>query len=256
VIDPRAIIEAGAQLAPDVEVGPYTFIGSGVVLGPRCWVGPHAVIMGNTTIGADNKIFQFASIGGAPQDKKYTGAPTRLSIGDRNVFREFCTINRGASPDHGLTRIGDDNLFMAYTHVAHDCTLGNNIVMVNYAGIAGHVDIADWVILSGYTGVHQFCRIGTHAFTAANCGVTRDVPPYVMTIGQPAVPHSINSEGLKRRGFTADQIRNLRHAYRILYRSDLPLAAAVQQLTELAGTQPELRPLLDFIALSERSLIR
>jgi UDP-N-acetylglucosamine acyltransferase len=256
VIDPRAVIELGAQLAPDVEIGPYTVIGSGVVLGARCWVGPHAVIIGNTTIGADNKIFQFASIGGAPQDKKYSGAPTRLSIGDRNVFREFCTINRGASADQGLTRIGDDNLFMAYTHVAHDCTLGNNIVMVNYSGIAGHVDIGDWVILSGYTGVHQFCRIGAHAFTGANCGVTRDVPPYVMTIGQPAVPHSINSEGLRRRGFSAEQIRNLRQAYRILYRSDLPLASAVQQLTELAGTQPELQPLIDFISLSERSLIR
>jgi UDP-N-acetylglucosamine acyltransferase len=256
LIDPRAIVEAGAQLAADVEVGPYSVIGADVVIGPRCWVGPHVVITGNTTIGADNKIFQFASIGAAPQDKKYSGGPTRLSIGSRNVFREFCTINRGATPDHGLTLIGDDNLFMAYTHVAHDCTLGSHIVMVNYSGIAGHVDIGDWVILSGYTGVHQFCRIGTHAFTGANCGVTRDVPPYVMTVGQPAVPHSINSEGLKRRGFTAEQIRNLRHAYRILYRSDLPLTAAVQQLTALAGEQPELQPLLDFIALSERSLIR
>jgi UDP-N-acetylglucosamine acyltransferase len=256
VIDPRAIVEVGAQVAADAEIGPYSFIGSGVVLGPRCWVGPHAVIIGNTTIGADNRIFQFASIGGDPQDKKYTGAPTRLSIGDRNVFREFCTINRGASAEQGLTRIGDDNLFMAYTHVAHDCTLGNHIVMVNYSGIAGHVDIGDWVILSGYTGVHQFCRIGRHAFAAANCGITRDVPPYVTTIGQPAVPHSINSEGLKRRGFSSDQIRNLRNAYRILYRSDLPLAAAVLELGALAPTQPELQPLLDFIALSERSLIR
>jgi UDP-N-acetylglucosamine acyltransferase len=256
VIDASAIVSAQARLADDVEVGPFAVIGADVVIGPRCWIGPHVVINGQTTIGADNKIFQFASIGAAPQDKKYGGGPTRLVIGERNVFREFCTINRGASPDHGLTRIGDDNLFMAYTHVAHDCTLGNNIVMVNYAGLAGHVELGDWVILSGYTGVHQFCKIGAHAFTAALSGVTRDVPPYITAVGQPAVPHSINSEGLKRRGFSPEQIRNLRHAYRILYRSDLQLSVAVQQLAELATAQPELKPLLDFIAVSERSLIR
>lgn len=256
MIDATAIVAAGARLAAGVEVGPFTVIGPDVAIGPRCWIGPHAIVTGQTTIGADNKIFPFASIGSAPQDKKYGGGPTRLVIGDRNVFREFCTINRGATPDQGLTRIGDDNLFMAYTHVAHDCTLGNNIVMVNYAGLAGHVELGDWVILSGYTGVHQFCKIGAHAFTAALSGVTRDVPPYIMAVGQPAVPHSINSEGLKRRGFTPEQIRNLRHAYRILYRSDLPLATAVQQLTALAPAQPELAPLVDFIGSSERSLIR
>ena len=256
MIDASAVVAAGARLAAGVEVGPFTVIGPDVVIGPRCWVGPHAIVTGQTTIGEDNKIFPFASIGSAPQDKKYGGGPTRLVIGDRNVFREFCTINRGATPNQGLTRIGDDNLFMAYTHVAHDCTLGNNIVMVNYAGLAGHVELGDWVILSGYTGVHQFCKIGAHAFTAALSGVTRDVPPYIMAVGQPAVPHSINSEGLKRRGFSAEQIRNLRHAYRILYRSDLPLSAAVQQLTALAPTQPELAPLVEFIGSSERSLIR
>jgi UDP-N-acetylglucosamine acyltransferase len=256
VIDATAIVAAGARLAAGVEVGPFTVIGSDVVIGPRCWIGPHAIITGQTTLGADNKVFPFASIGSEPQDKKYGGGPTRLEIGDRNVFREFCTINRGATPDQGLTRIGDDNLFMAYTHVAHDCTLGNNIVMVNYAGLAGHVELGDWVILSGYTGVHQFCKIGAHAFTAALSGVTRDVPPYIMAVGQPAVPHSINSEGLKRRGFSPEQIRNLRNAYRILYRSDLPLAAAVEQLTALVPTQPELAPLVQFIASSERSLIR
>jgi UDP-N-acetylglucosamine acyltransferase len=256
VIDATAIVAAGARLAAGVEVGPFTVIGPDVVVGPRCWIGPHAIVTGQTTLGADNRIFPYASIGSEPQDKKYGGGPTRLEIGDRNVFREFCTINRGATPDQGLTRIGDDNLFMAYTHVAHDCTLGNNIVMVNYAGLAGHVELGDWVILSGYTGVHQFCKIGAHAFTAALSGVTRDVPPYIMAVGQPAVPHSINSEGLKRRGFSPEQIRNLRNAYRILYRSDLPLAAAVQQLKALAPTQPELAPLVEFIASSERSLIR
>ena len=256
MIDATAIVAAGARLAAGVEVGPFTVIGPDVVIGPRCWIGPHAIITGQTTLGADNKVFPFASIGSEPQDKKYGGGPTRLEIGDRNVFREFCTINRGATPDQGLTRIGDDNLFMAYTHVAHDCTLGNNIVMVNYAGLAGHVELGDWVILSGYTGVHQFCKIGAHAFTAALSGVTRDVPPYIMAVGQPAVPHSINSEGLKRRGFSPEQIRNLRNAYRILYRSDLPLAAAVEQLAALLPTQPELAPLVQFIASSERSLIR
>lgn len=256
MIDPRAVVSPDAVLAPDVEVGPFTVIGPKVTIGPRCWIGPNAVINGETVMGADNKIYQFASIGAAPQDKKYGGGPTRLEIGDRNVFREFCTINRGATPEHGLTRIGNDNLFMAYTHVAHDCTLGNHIVMVNYAGIAGHVELGDWVILSGYTGVHQFCKIGAHAFTAALSGVTRDVPPYIMAVGQPAVPHSINAEGLRRRGFTPEQIRNLRNAYRVLYRSDLPLQAAVEQLSALAPEQPELRPLLDFIAASERSLIR
>jgi len=256
VIDASAIISPDAHLAEDVEVGPFTVIGPGVEIGPRCWIGPHVVINGQTTMGADNRIFQYASIGASPQDKKYAGAPTRLVIGNRNVFREFCTINRGATADHGLTSIGDDNLFMAYTHVAHDCILGNNIIIVNYAGIAGHVELGDWVILSGYTGVHQFCKIGTHAFTAAFSGVTRDLPPYVMAVGVPAAPHSINIEGLKRRGFSPEQIRNLRHAYRVLYRSDLPLTAAIEQLSSLAPSQPELKPLLDFIAASDRLLAR
>jgi UDP-N-acetylglucosamine acyltransferase len=256
MIDPRAVVTAGARVAADAEVGPYAVIGANVEIGPRCWIGPHALIVGHTTVGADNRIFQFASIGEAPQDKKYAGEPTRLEIGDRNVIREYCTISRGTVLDQGVTRIGSDNLFMAYTHVAHDCVIGDHIIMVNLAMIAGHVQIGDWAILSGYCAVHQHCKIGAHAFLANNCGVTRDVPPYVMAVGNPAVPHSINSEGLKRRGFSADQIRNLRHAYRVLYRSDLPLAAAVEQLDALVGEQPELKPLLDFIGTSERSLIR
>jgi UDP-N-acetylglucosamine acyltransferase len=256
MIDPRAVITAGAQVAADAEIGPYAVIGPDVVIGSRTWVGPHALIVGHTTVGEDNRIFQFASIGEAPQDKKYRGEPTRLVIGDRNVMREYCTISRGTTLDQGVTRIGSDNLFMAYTHVAHDCVIGDNIIMVNLAMIAGHVQIGDWAILSGYCAVHQHCKIGAHAFLANNCGVTRDVPPYVMAVGNPAVPHSINAEGLKRRGFTADQIRNLRNAYRILYRSDTPLAAAVEQLAALVATQPELKLLLDFIGTSERSLIR
>ncbi len=256
MIHPSAVIAAGATLAADVEVGAFSLIGPEVSIGPGCWIGPHAVITGRTSLGSGNKVYQFASLGEAPQDKKYSGAPTRLVIGDRNVFREGCTINRGASAERGVTTIGDDNLFMACTHVAHDCILGSKIVMVNYSGVAGHVELGDWVILSGYVGVHQFAKVGMHAFLANNAAVTRDVPPYVMAVGQPAVPHSINSEGLKRRGFTAEQIRNLRNAYRILYRSELPLASAVEQLTALVAEQPELQPLVQFIAQSDRSLIR
>jgi len=256
VIDATAIVAPDACLAPDVEVGPYTVIGSRVTIGPRTWIGPHAVINGETRIGADNKIYQFASIGAAPQDKKYEGGLTRLVIGDRNVFREFCTINRGATLEHGLTSIGNDNLFMAYSHVAHDCIIGDHVIMVNYAGIAGHVEIGDWAILSGYTGVHQFVKIGAHAFTAALTGVSQDIPPYVMATGYPAEPRGINVEGLKRRGFNGEQIRNLRNAYKILYRSDLPLTEAVARLSELATTQPELRILIEFIAASERRLAR
>src|ERR1700689_2728719 len=232
MIDPRAVVTAGARVAADAGGGPFAVIGGNVEIGPRTWIGPHALIVGHTTVGADNKIFQFASIGEAPQEKKYLGEPTRLVIGDRNVIREYCTISRGTILDQGITRIGSDNLFMAYTHVAHDCVIGDNVIMVNLAMIAGHVQLGDWAILSGYVAVHQHCKIGAHAFIANNAGVTRDVPPYVMAVGNPAVPHSINTEGLRRRGFSADQIRNLRNAYRILYRSDLPLAAAVEQLSE------------------------
>jgi UDP-N-acetylglucosamine acyltransferase len=256
VIDPRAIVAAGAQLAADVEVGAFSIIGAEVVIGEGTRVGPHVVLKGHTTIGRENHIFQFSSIGEVPQDKKYAGEPTRLEIGDRNVIREYCTISCGTIGDEGVTRIGDDNLFMAYTHIAHDCRIGNQVIMVNLAMIAGHVEIGDWAILSGYSAVHQYCKIGAHAFVAHHTGVTRDVPPYVMVIGNPAAPHSINSEGLKRRGFSADQIRNLRNAYRILYRSDLPLAAALEQLQALVDEQPELEPLVEFIGASERSLVR
>ena len=256
MIDARAVVSPQAKLASDVTVGPFTVIGAGVEIGPGTVVGPHVVINGPTRIGANNKIFQFASLGDAPQDKKYKGEPTRLEIGDRNVFREFCTMNRGTTHDQGVTRIGNDNLFMAYTHVAHDCQLGNNIVMSNVATLGGHVQVGDWVILSGLASVHQFSKIGAHAFIANNTAVTRDVPPYLMVVGQPAEPHSVNSEGLKRRGFTPEQIRNLRNAFKVLYRSDLKLADAVQQLEALAATQPELRPFVDFIGTTTRSLVR
>ena len=256
MIDARAVVSPQADIAPDVEIGPFSIIGPGVSIGAGSWIGPHAVINGPTRIGAGNKIYQFASIGDAPQDKKYKGEPTRLEIGDRNVFRESVTVNRGTVTGNGVTVIGNDNLLMAYSHVAHDCRLGDQIVLANCATLGGHVELGNWVIMGGLSAVHQFSKVGEHCFLAHNAMVTRDVPPYVMAVGNPAVPHSINAEGLKRRGFSADQIRNLRNAYRILYRSDTPLAAAVEQLAALVATQPELKLLLDFIGTSERSLIR
>lgn len=256
MIDPRAVVSAKAELAPDVSVGAFAVIGDGVTIGARTVVGPHAIVNGPTSIGEDNRIFQFASIGDAPQDKKYKGEPTRLEIGHRNVFREFCTMNRGTTHDEGVTRIGDDNLFMAYTHVAHDCRVGSRIVMSNCATLGGHVHLGDWVIMGGFSGVHQFTKVGAHAFIANNAAVTRDVPPFIMAVGQPAQPHSINSEGLKRRGFTEQQIRNLRNAYKVLYRSDLRLEEAVERLKEMAASQPEVGELVAFIATSTRSLVR
>jgi UDP-N-acetylglucosamine acyltransferase len=256
MIDPRAVIAPSAQIATDVEIGPFTVIGADVVIGARTWIGPHAVINGPTVIGTDNKIFQFASLGDAPQDKKYRDEPTRLEIGDRNVFREFVTVNRGTTHDQGLTKIGSDNLLMAYTHVAHDCRLGDKIVMSNCATLGGHVELGDWVIMGGLSAVHQHTKVGAHCFIANNAAVTRDVPPYVMAVGQPAEPHSVNTEGLKRRGFDAAQILNIKRAYRLLYRSKLKLADALEQLDHLATEQPEIRPFVDFIRRSSRSIVR
>jgi UDP-N-acetylglucosamine acyltransferase len=256
MIDPRAIVSSKARLADGVTVGPFTVIGDDVEIGEGTWVGPHTVINGPTTLGRDCRVFQFASIGDAPQDKKYRGEPTRLEIGDRNVFREFCTINRGTVGGHGVTRIGDDNLFMAYAHVAHDCVVGNQCVMANYSVLAGHVEIGDWVILAGYAGIHQFCKVGAHAFLGNNAAATRDVPPYLLVSGTPAEPKGINSEGLKRRGFTAAQIANIKDAYRILYRSGLKLAEATEQLAERARSQPEIQPFVDFLGRVTRSIVR
>ena len=231
-------------------------IGPGVQVGANTRIGPHVVIQGPTRIGADNQIFQFASVGSAPQDKKYHGEPTRLEIGDRNVIRECVTLNRGTTKEAGVTRIGDDNLFMAYSHVAHDCRVGNQCVLANNATLGGHVHLGDWVIMGGLSGVHQFCKVGAHAFIANNAAVTRDVPPYVMAVGQPAAAHSVNSEGLKRRGFTPEQIRNLRNAFRLLYRSGLKLADATAQLAAIAQEQPEVRLIVEFLPQSTRSIVR
>jgi UDP-N-acetylglucosamine acyltransferase len=256
MIDSRAVISPQAQIAADVEIGPFTVIGADVVIGAGTWIGPHAVINGPTRIGEGNKIFQFASLGDAPQDKKYRGEPTRLDIGDRNIFRESVTVNRGTTHGGGVTRIGNDNLLMAYSHVAHDCHLGDQIVMANCATLGGHVEVGDWVIMGGLSAVHQFTKVGAHCFIAHNAAVTRDVPPYVMAVGRPAVPHSVNSEGLKRRGFTSEQITHIRRAYRVLYRSGLKLKAALEELDKAAAEQAELRPFVDFIKRSERSIVR
>jgi len=256
MIDSRALISPQAKLAPDVVVGPFAVIGPGVEIGPGCTVGAHAMIERDTRLGARNHVHQFASLGSAPQDKSYKGEPTRLEIGDENVFREFCTVNRGTSKDQGVTRIGSGNLFMSYSHVAHDCVVGDKVVLANLATLGGHVQVGDWVIMAGFSGVHQFCRIGAHAFIANNAAVTRDVPPYVMAVGQPAVPHSVNSEGLKRRGFSPVQIRNIRNAFRTLYREDRKLEDAVGALRAVAREQPEIAAFVTFIDAATRSLVR
>ena len=256
MIDARAIVSPQAQLAPDVTVGPFSIIGPQVQIGARTVIGPHVVVNGPTTIGEDNRIFQFASIGDAPQDKKYRGEPTRLVIGDRNVFRESCTMNRGTTHDRGVTTIGNDNLFMAFSHVAHDCVIGNNTVFANSVAMGGHVEVGDWAILGGLVAVHQFTKIGAHAFLGGGAILSRDVPPYVMVAGNPAVPHGVNAEGLKRRGFSEEQVRHIREAYRILYRSDLKLSEALARLTTLAAERLEIRAFVDFIHSSTRSLVR
>jgi len=256
VIDPKAIVSPQAELADDVAVGAFAIIGPDVIVGAGTVIGPHVCIERNTRIGARNRIFPFASIGSAPQDKSYKDEPTRLEIGDDNVFRESCTVNRGTVKDEGATRIGDRNLFMAYSHVAHDCRIGSHVVLANLATLGGHVHLGDWVIMGGLSAVHQFCKVGAHAFIANNAAITRDVPPFVMAIGQPAVPHSVNSEGLKRRGFSSAQIRNIRNAFRTLYREDRKLADAVAELRARVPSQPEIAPFVDFIGASSRSLVR
>jgi len=256
LIDPRAIVDASARIGPDVEIGPYAVIGADVEIGRGSRIGPHVVLKGPTTIGEENHIFQFASIGDDPQDKKYKGELTRLVIGDRNTIREYCTINRGTVQDESVTKVGDDNWIMAYAHIAHDCVVGNHTIFANNASIAGHVHIGDYAILGGFTAVHQFCRIGAHAMTSMFSYVTKDVPAYVMISGRPAEPRGVNSEGLKRRGFTPDQIRNIREAYRTVYRRSLTLDEAVAELARLALEQPELEPFIASLRAGTRGLAR
>ena len=256
MIDQRAVIDPAAELAADVSVGPYTIIGADVEIGPGTSIGPHTVINGPTCIGRDNRIFQFGSIGEAPQDKKYAGEPTRLEIGDRNTIREFVTINRGTIQDEGVTRLGDDNWIMAYVHVAHDCCIGNQAILANNASLAGHVRVDDFAILGGFTLVHQFCAIGAHALTAFGSGISKDVPPYMTVGGSPARAYGLNMEGLRRRGFSADSRKVLKAAYRTLYRENLSLQDAVLQLKQQAIAHRELDILVTFLEQQTRGIVR
>jgi UDP-N-acetylglucosamine acyltransferase len=256
VIDPRAVVDPGARLAEDVAVGAFAVVGPDVEIGPGTWIGPHTVVQGPTRIGRDNRIYQFASVGEAPQDKKYAGEPTWLEIGDGNVIREFCTINRGTAQDLGVTRIGDRNWIMAYVHIAHDCEVGDDTVFANGATLAGHVTVESHAILGGFTLVHQFCRIGAHAFCGMGSAVGQDVPTYMMVNGSPARPRGINVEGLRRRGFDADSIARLRHAYRTLYRSSLRFEDALGRLEEQATVHADVAELTRFLRASRRSIVR
>ena len=255
-MDPRAVIDPAAELDEAVTVGPFAVIGAGVRIGRGTEVGSHVVIKGPCTIGRDNRIFQFASIGEDPQDLKYAGERTYLEIGDRNRIREFATIHRGTLQGSSLTSIGSDNLLMAYTHVAHDCRIGDQVVMANAASLGGHVHVDDWAILGGFSIVHQFCRVGAHCFLAMGSVVSKDVPPYLMVGGHPAKPHGINSEGLRRRQFGAAQMSAIKRAYKTLYAAGLSLAAAREQIAKAAADSEELRVMADFLAASERSIVR
>ncbi len=256
MIHPTAIIHPGARLADDIEVGACTLIGEHVEVGAGCRIGPHAVITGHTRIGRNNRIFQFVSLGEAPQDKKYAAEPTRLEIGDGNTIREFCTFNCGTVQDAGVTRLGNDNWIMAYVHLAHDCQIGNHTIFANNSQLAGHVHVGDHAILGGFTAVHQFCRVGAHSITAIATVVLQDIPPFVTASGNTAKPHGINAEGLKRRGFSADTIARIKRAYKTLYKSGQTLEEAKREISAQARDCPELQLLLDFLSDSTRGIIR
>jgi len=255
-VHPSAQVDSRAELAADVEVGAYTVIGPGVRIGAGTRIGPHVVVTGRTTIGARNRIFQFASIGDIPQDKKYGGEPTALAIGDDNVIREFVSINTGTAQDRGVTTIGNGNWLLAYAHIAHDCSVGNQTTFSNNSQLAGHVVIEDFVTMGGFTGVHQFCRIGAHAMVGGGAIVLQDVPPFVTVQGYPAKPAGTNSEGLRRRGFAAADIAAVRRAYKTLYREGLSLDDAKAALAEAAKATPVLDPLVAFLAGSTRGIVR
>jgi len=255
-IHPTAIVHPDARLGSGVEIGAYSIIGAQVEIGDGTRIGPHVVIEGHTRLGRENRIFQFASIGAQPQDKKYGGEPTRLEIGDRNQIREFCTFNCGTVQDAGVTRLGNDNWIMAYVHLAHDCQVGNNTIFANNTQLAGHVTVGDWAILGGFTGVHQFVRIGAHSITAVATVLLQDLPPYVTAAGSPAAPHGINSEGLQRRGYSAATIMAIKRAYKTLYRSGLKLAEAQTAIAAAAREDEELALLSNFLATPGRGIIR
>ena len=256
MIHPSALIDPGANIGANVSIGAFSIIGAGVEIGDDCEIGPHVVIEGPTRIGPRNRFFQFSSIGAAPQDKKFHGEQTSLEIGADNTIREFVTLNRGTEEGGGVTRIGDRNWIMAYVHLAHDCIVGNDCIFANASSLAGHVRVDDFVILGGFSLVHQFCQIGAHAFTAMGSVINRDVPPYTVVAGSYAEPRGINSEGLKRRGFSPESIMSIKRAYRTLYLSGMPLADARAEIAKAAEATDELRILSEFIDRSERSLIR
>ncbi len=256
MIDTKAVVDPAARLGSDVEIGPYSIIGPDVEIGDGTRIGAHVVIKGPTRIGRDNKIFQFASIGDDPQDKKYAGEPTRLEIGDRNVIREYCTINRGTMQDKGVTRVGDDNWIMAYVHIAHDCQVGNDTILANNTALAGHVSVDDHAILGGFTLIHQFCAIGAYSFSALGTVILKDVPPFVMISGNPARAHGLNTEGLKRRGFAPATMRAIRQAYKIVYRSGNTMDQAQEKLASLANEYPEVAMMAQFLGKVTRGIAR
>ncbi|MBE0614168.1 MAG: acyl-ACP--UDP-N-acetylglucosamine O-acyltransferase [Burkholderiales bacterium] len=256
MIHPSAIVDPRARLGENVSVGAYSMVGEHVEIGSDTWIGPHTVIEGHTRIGKGNRIFQFSSLGAVPQDKKYAGEPTRLEIGDHNTIREFCTVNCGTAQDAGTTRIGNDNWIMAYVHIAHDCQIGSHAVFANNAQLAGHVHVGDYAILGGFTGVHQFVRIGAHSFTAIATVLVHDLPPYVMAAGDTAKAYGLNTEGLRRRGFTAAALAEIKRAYKTLYKSGLTLDQARAQLAEQAGNCAEIGVLRDFLQVSTRGIVR
>lgn len=256
MIDARAVVDPAARLADDVHVGPYSIIGPEVEIGRGTWIGPHVVINGPCRIGEENKIFQFCSIGEMPQDKKYGGEKTSLDIGDRNVIREYCTLNRGTVQGGGATRVGNDNWIMAYVHIAHDCIVGNDTIFANNATLAGHVTIEDHVILGGAALIHQFCVVGAYSFVAMGSGIAKDVPPYLMVSGHPAKPHGLNVEGLRRRSFTPETIKALREAYKIVYRSNMTVQHALQALEPLARQHSDVECFRTFLERSSRGIVR
>ena len=255
-IHPTAVIEAGARLGAEVAVGAFSVVGADVRIGEGTTIGPHVVISGRTTVGARNRIFPFASIGAIAQDRKYGGEPTTTTIGDDNVIREYVSVHAGTAQDRGDTMIGNGNWFLAYSHIAHDCVIGNFTTFSNNAQIAGHVTIGDWAVMGAYAGVHQFGRVGAHAMVAAGAIVLQDVPPFMTVQGYPAKPHGTNSEGLRRRGFSPEDLLALRRAYKVLYRQGLSLDDARARLAAAAAEAPVLQPLVDFLAVPGRGIVR
>ena len=255
MIHPLAIVDPGAKIGKDVQIGAFSIIGAGVEIGNGTWIGPHVVINGPTRIGSENRIYQFSSLGEAPQHLGYKGEPTWLEIGDRNIIREYCTLNRGSAGGGGVTRLGHDNFIMAYCHLAHDCQVGNRTIFANGTSLAGHVRVEDQVIFGGFTMIHQFCRVGAHAMTGISTVTFKDIPPYLLVAGNTAVPHGLNVRGLKRRNFSEQSIEALRQAYKLVYKSGLRLSEATEQLAQ-AATNPEVRHFLDFIKQSERGIVR